>query len=218
MMVHAPDGAEVVLVDVGQIVLLENKVARVWDVSLAPGEVHPWHLHHNPYVVLSIEASPGRMDWLDGSPPRYLDEYPGGAVLRPTSPVHRLTNIGNGHYRNRLVELKELGELRRDGVAELDLGEGMRSFAEVSPGPAAPDGRVPVLPNRRASVWTVSVPPEGHWERAALDVPALIVPITGATEEPIRFIGTRESIRITNSNTSEQQYFVVTIDYLRSTS
>jgi hypothetical protein len=44
------------------------------------------------------------MDWLDGSEPRFLDEYVGGSVCRPVSPVHRLTNIGEAHYRNRLIE------------------------------------------------------------------------------------------------------------------
>jgi hypothetical protein len=60
--------------------------------------------------VLSIEGSQGRMDWLDGSEPRFISEHRGGSVYRPVSPVHRLTNIGTSRYRNRLVELKDLGE------------------------------------------------------------------------------------------------------------
>jgi quercetin dioxygenase-like cupin family protein len=108
--VFSPSGEEIVLVDVGQRVLHDDPVVRVWEVQLEPGETHPWHLHHNPYVVLSIDGSEGRMDWLDGSEPRFISEHRGGSVYRPVSPVHRLTNIGTSCYRNRLVELKDLGE------------------------------------------------------------------------------------------------------------
>ena len=108
--VVSPSGEEIVLVDVGQRVLYDDPVVRVWEVQLEPGETHPWHLHHNPYVVLSIDGSDGRMDWLDGREPRFLSEHRGGSVYRPVSPVHRLTNIGTSFYRNRLVELKDLGE------------------------------------------------------------------------------------------------------------
>ncbi|SEQ23421.1 hypothetical protein [Lentzea albida] len=108
--VLSPSGEEVVLVDVGQRVLHDDPVIRVWEVALEPGETHAWHLHHNPYVVLSVEGSEGRMDWLDGSEPRFVHEHRGGHVYRPVSPVHRLTNIGTTSYRNRLVELKDLGE------------------------------------------------------------------------------------------------------------
>ncbi|MFD4637490.1 hypothetical protein ACFWN2_09275 [Lentzea sp. NPDC058436] len=106
----SPSGEEVVLVDVGQRVLHDDPVIRVWEVALEPGETHSWHLHHNPYVVLSVEGSDGRMDWLDGSEPRLISEHRGGHVYRPVSPVHRLTNTGTTSYRNRLVELKDLGE------------------------------------------------------------------------------------------------------------
>ncbi|MCR3749086.1 hypothetical protein [Lentzea californiensis] len=108
--VISPSGEEIVLVDVGRRVLHDDPLVRVWEVTLEPGETHPWHLHHNPYVVLSIDGSEGRMDWLDGSEPRFISEHRGGFVYRPVSPVHRLTNIGTTFYRNRLVELKDLGE------------------------------------------------------------------------------------------------------------
>ncbi|MEU8820912.1 hypothetical protein [Actinoplanes sp. NPDC048796] len=123
--VHSPTGEQIVLADIGLAELFDNPVVRVWDVSLRPGETHPWHLHHNPYVVLSISGSECRMDWLDGSEPRFLNEYRGGSVYRPISPVHRLTNIGDRFYQNRLVELKQLGELRAEPYP---VGEGARSI------------------------------------------------------------------------------------------
>lgn len=170
--VFSPEGERIVLADVGQVVLLDNPVVRVWEVSLAPGEVQPWHLHHNPYVVLNVEASPGRMDWLDGSEPRYLDEYRGGAVLRPTSPVHRLTNIGGEHYRNRLIELKDLGE-HRGSEGPSDIGRGDRSVAGQRPGPAEVDGRKPVLLHTHVRVWDAE--PATRLELSQL--PHVLVPL-----------------------------------------
>jgi len=163
--VHSPAGERIVLDDVGQTVLLENAAVRVWDVSLLPGETHPWHLHHNPYVVLSLAGSKGRMDWLDGSEPRFLNEYRGGSVYRPLSPVHRLTNIGDRFYRNRLVELKDLGE---NLPSPADIGPGDRSIEGARPGPPESDGRLPVLRHRDVGVWTVAV---GADESRKLDLP-----------------------------------------------
>jgi hypothetical protein len=108
--VHSPSGDRIVLGEIGQRVLLDNDHVRVWEVTLKPGETQPWHLHHNPYLVLNLESSPCHMDWLNGDPPRQLLETPGGVVFRPTSPVHMLTNDGDRVYRNRIVELKDLGE------------------------------------------------------------------------------------------------------------
>lgn len=108
--VWAPDGTEVVLGEIGTRVLLTNERVRVWEVDLAGGEAQPWHLHHNPYVVLCLATSPCHMDWLDGSPARQLNETVGGSVYRPVSPVHMLTNDGDSRYLNRLIELLDLGE------------------------------------------------------------------------------------------------------------
>ncbi|SNY71299.1 hypothetical protein [Paractinoplanes atraurantiacus] len=143
--VHSPEGEEIVLADIGLVELFDNPVVRVWDVSLQPGETHPWHLHHNPYVVLSISGSECRMDWLDGAAPRFLNEFRGGSVYRPLSPVHRLTNIGDRFYQNRLVELKQLGELRAEPYP---VGGGARSV------PGSP------LEHDHVKVWTVRAPAE----------------------------------------------------------
>ncbi|MFC0542701.1 hypothetical protein [Kutzneria chonburiensis] len=117
--VYSPSGERIVLGEIGQTVLLDNPRVRVWEVVLAPGEVQPWHLHHNPYLVLNLASSPCHMDWLNGDPPRYLEETPGGVLFRPTSPVHMLTNDGEKTYRNRIVELKDLGE---EAVGDLVTG------------------------------------------------------------------------------------------------
>lgn len=107
--VTAPDGTQVVLGEIGQTVLLDTPQVRVWEVVLEPGESQPWHLHHHPYLVLNLQSSPCRMDWLDGDPSRHLEEVEGGVIYRPISPVHMLTNVGDRTYRNRIVELKYQG-------------------------------------------------------------------------------------------------------------
>ena len=108
------------------------------------------------------------MDWLDGSEPRFLNEYRGGSVYRPLSPVHRLTNIGDRFYRNRLVELKDLGE---NLPAPADIGPGDRSIEGQRPGPATDDGRLPVIRHPHVSVWTVAGGP-GQLDLA--DVPHVV--------------------------------------------
>lgn len=162
----SPTGEKIALVDIGHVVLHDDLLIRVWDVSLEPGATHSWHQHHNPYVVLSLSTSDGRMDWLDGSEPRFISEYRGGAVYRPVSPVHRLTNIGSTIYRNRLIEFKDLGEHLGE---PLDIGPGGRSIEGSPPAEPLPDGREPVLLHEHVSIWTVTV---GAGEERDLDLGA----------------------------------------------
>jgi hypothetical protein len=214
--VSSPSGEMIVLIDVGQRVLLDNPVVRVWDVALDPSEIQPWHLHHNPYVVLSLEASPGRMDWLDGSESRYLDEYVGGAVYRPTSPVHRLTNIGDAHYRNHLVEFKDLGEKRDHAV---DIGPGERSVPGARPpgGPEA-DGRERVIDAPHVRVWEVLVPAQGSTRLELTDLPHLTVPFVAPDLEKdpaagVAFHAAGE-VELFNPTDVAARYFVVELTYI----
>lgn len=215
--VVAPDGTEVTLVGVGTAVLLDTPRVRVWDVHLPAHGRHPWHLHRNPYVVLSIDGSSGRMDWLDGREPRHIVEYTGGAVLRPVSPVHRLTETGGKRYRNRLVELKELGE-NLPRVA--DIGEGGRSVEGVLPAglEPLPDGRHPVLADDVATVWTVTVPPGKERELDLADVPhvtALIdADLEGAALEASVAEHPGGPLTLQNPDDGPRTWFVVSLDHL----
>lgn len=216
--VLSPSGEKVVLVDVGQTVLLDTPAVRVWDVALAPGEVQPWHLHYNPYVVLSLEASPGRMDWLDGSEPRYLNEYRGGAVFRPTSPVHRLTNIGTTHYRNRLVEFKDLGENRGLDIPALDVGPGDRSISGERPGPRETDGREPVMVNGYTRVWDIEVPAGSTTSLPLPDLPHVIASLAAPalSDDPAGGVAFHPGgpYALHNESGTAAQYFVVELSYL----
>lgn len=212
-LVRAPDGTEVGLVDIGQRVLAQTHAARVWDVTLEPGELQPWHLHHNPYLVLSLEPSPGRMDWLDGSAPRYLEEYVGGAVYRPTSPVHRLTNIGTTSYRNRLVELTELGE---NSPVVVDIGPGARSVqGEAPPGPVLPDTRTPVLVHRHATIWTATVAPGATTTLELSALPHVLAALERSDDAAggVRIVD-GGPVQLSNPGPTPQTYFVVELSHL----
>jgi quercetin dioxygenase-like cupin family protein len=103
-------GEEVVLGDIGTEVVFENEHVRVWEVRLEPGGEQPWHLHHNPYLVIAIEGAENRMEFLDGDESRLMQETVGRVVYRDAGKVHNLRNEGETRYVNRLIELKDLGE------------------------------------------------------------------------------------------------------------
>ncbi|GAA1649616.1 cupin domain-containing protein [Georgenia ruanii] len=215
--VTAPDGTEITLVGVGTSVILDTPVVRVWDVVLPPGGTHPWHQHHNPYVVLSVAGSSGRMDWLDGTEPRHVSEYSGGAVFRPVSPIHRLTNTGGTRYRNRLLELKDLGENRAEGV--LDVGAGARSVEGAVPGlPRPADGRVPVIGTDYVRVWTATVPTRTRLALELDDVGHVVAELDADLEDDAlaASVAYHEggTCKLDNETDHDRTFFVVALDYL----
>lgn len=208
------DGTEVVLVDVGTDVLLDTDEVRVWQVALRAGGHHPWHQHHNPYVVFSIAGSTGRMDWLDGRPSRHIEEYPGGVVFRPVSPIHCLTNTSQGPYRSRLIELKSLGESRADGP--WDVGVGARS--EPREAELLGDGRTLVLETEHVSVWRVTLPGSTSRVLDLRDVSHVLarVVVDGEPEELLNSVSEHPGgpVTIENDGPDDASWFVLSLDYL----
>lgn len=212
---YSPNGERVVLDDVGLDVLLDNDAIRVWNVSLPADAVQSWHHHHNPYVVLSIDGSDGRVDTLDGSPPRFISEYRGGAIHRPVSPIHRLTNIGDRFYRCRLVELKDLGEYL---PAPFDIGDGARSVAGEPIGPPLDDGRHQVITHPHVSVWTLTLEP-GERRTLALNPVLHVVAAMDSTAIESDLSGGVRShdggpLTLTNDSAHQQSWFVTELTYL----
>jgi quercetin dioxygenase-like cupin family protein len=164
-----PDGEKVTLGEIGQTVLLDNERIRVWEVALEPGATQPWHLHHNPYLVVCLASSPCHMDWLSGDPARHIEETVGGVVYRPPSPVHMLTNDGDRDYRNRLVELKDLGE---EAVGDLSCG-GLHEIAAL---PGLPI----VFDEDKTRVYEVELEPGATLAVPPRRPPYLLVTISGA--------------------------------------
>lgn len=213
-LVRGPDGTDVELVDIGQRVLLEAPGVRVWSVDLGPGETQPWHLHYNPYLVLCLAASPGRMDWLDGSPPRFLDEYVGGAVYRPISPVHRLTNIGSGRYVNRLIEFCSLGE---DAADPPDIGSGARSVHGKHPPGREPDGRSPVLVHPHTRIWVVSVTAGKQMRLDLGGLPHVTVESDpDVSADGVLWHPVGGPVELANPGTEDRHFYVVELSHVRS--
>jgi quercetin dioxygenase-like cupin family protein len=112
------DGDVVELGEIGTAIVFENEHVRVWEVRLEPREVQDWHQHHHPYLIVGIEGAVNCMEFLDGSEPRRMHETPGRVVYRDAGTVHKLTNVGDTRYVNRIVELRYLGA---DGAHSIDI-------------------------------------------------------------------------------------------------
>jgi hypothetical protein len=210
--VLAPDGAEVLLGEIGTRVVLENSRVRVWEVALDPGEAQGWHLHHNPYVVLCLATSPCHMDWLDGSPARYLSETVGGSVYRPVSPVHMLTNDGDAPYRNRLIEVLDLGE---EASGEPQVRAAADSvFAELD----APAKLVLDETDVRVHHVTPDAGAAYTWNSGA--TPSIVVDLDLSTEplEGVRYLAPSETYVLPAKPTRTSGYNVVELLYFGGSS
>jgi quercetin dioxygenase-like cupin family protein len=55
-----------VLGPIGDKILFENEVVRVWSVTLDPGERQPWHQHRLPYLIVPLTEGRNEMTFDDG--------------------------------------------------------------------------------------------------------------------------------------------------------
>jgi len=93
---------------VGTSIVFENDLVRVWEVLLEPGEKQELHQHELPYVIVAIESGNNRITNVEGET-RDTEERPGHVVYQNPGQIHELHNIGTTRYRNRLIEIKQLG-------------------------------------------------------------------------------------------------------------
>src|SRR5687767_10698958 len=86
-------------------VKLDNKYARVLDVTVAPYDGTLYHIHENPYFWISIGPATLRGQTLGSSEISTID--PADAEVR-YSPVvtHRVGNIGSTPFRNITVQIQ----------------------------------------------------------------------------------------------------------------
>lgn len=100
-----PEGVE--LGPIGDEVIFENDVVRVWALHLPAGEIQDWHQHHLPYLVVPIVPSDQNvMVFADGRE-RETVETPGDALWREAGAPHKLENRGTIDYHNVLIEFKK---------------------------------------------------------------------------------------------------------------
>lgn len=101
--------------EVGTRLLFENEAIRVWDLSLAPGESLPKHVHRLPFCFIVTKgghlqhAEPGKPETArDVNYQDNLVVYSDPTTQEGGEAVHlRLTNIGDAPYQNYVIEFKQ---------------------------------------------------------------------------------------------------------------
>jgi len=98
----------ITLREVGHRIVLENEHVRIWEVLLAPGETHEFHIHYHPYIVISLGGGANEVETIFGD--KRATYEPSGATvfIDGMRPVHRLANKAKIPYLSRLVELKHV--------------------------------------------------------------------------------------------------------------
>lgn len=90
---------------VGQKIVVENELVRVWEVLLYPGEELPVHRHELPYLVVVLEGDKTALVNEDGTV-QTLEEPPGSYRYHDDGETQALRNVGASRYWSRIVELK----------------------------------------------------------------------------------------------------------------
>ena len=55
-----------VLGPIGDKIVFENELVRVWSVTLDPGQRQPWHQHLLPYLIVPLTQGRNEMTFDDG--------------------------------------------------------------------------------------------------------------------------------------------------------
>jgi hypothetical protein len=93
---------------VGTKLLLENELIRLWEVKLDPGESIDFHIHHHPYLVVSLGGGENEIEIITGEK-RMTNEPAGDFVfVNDMRAVHKLTNKSSVTYFSRLIEIKSV--------------------------------------------------------------------------------------------------------------
>lgn len=94
--------------DVGDQILFENELIRVWDIKLEPGQTLDFHIHYHPYLVVSLGGGSNEIETIFGQ--KISTEEPVGSFvfINEMRAVHRLTNRSNVNYLSRLIEMKSV--------------------------------------------------------------------------------------------------------------
>lgn len=101
--------------DIGNRVLFENDLVRVWELAVDPGKSKGWHRHDLPYVIVPITDGDIEIESADGHVIRPHD-VAGRVIWRDPGEIHDLRNRGTSIYRNVLVEIKpQAASQRSDG-------------------------------------------------------------------------------------------------------
>jgi quercetin dioxygenase-like cupin family protein len=90
---------------IGNTILFENHLVRIWALAVEPGKTKGWHRHGLPYVIVPMTDGKIEIESSDGRSVRIQDKA-GEPIWRDAGEVHDLRNLGETVYRNVLVEIK----------------------------------------------------------------------------------------------------------------
>ena len=94
---------------VGTKLLFENDRVRVWDLRLQPGQSTGLHRHESDYFYVVIGDGVLQGNYADGSNKPVQELSDGEVRFREIDgeDIHEAVNVGDGPWRNIVVELKE---------------------------------------------------------------------------------------------------------------
>ena len=91
---------------VGDRILFENEQIRMWEVRLEPGQTIPFHIHHHPYLIVSLGGGENEIETIFGKKIPTQEPLGSFVFIDEMRAVHRLTNKSNVTYLSRLIEIK----------------------------------------------------------------------------------------------------------------
>jgi quercetin dioxygenase-like cupin family protein len=98
----------ITLREIGDKVLFENELVRMWEVKLEPGKTLGFHIHYHPYMVVSLSGGTNEIETISGR--KITTEEPAGSFvfINEMREVHQLTNKSDVTYWSRLIEMKSV--------------------------------------------------------------------------------------------------------------
>jgi hypothetical protein len=105
---QAAAGRGIALGEIGQKILFENELVRVWEIRLEPGQTIDFHIHYHPYLVVSLGGGENEIETIFGKKISTQEPFGSFVFINEMREVHRLTNKSDVAYFSRLIEIKSV--------------------------------------------------------------------------------------------------------------
>jgi hypothetical protein len=104
----AASDRDITLGEIGQKILFENELVRVWEIRLEPGQTIDFHIHYHPYFVVSLGGGENEIETIFGKKISTQEPLGSFVFINEMREVHRLTNKSGVAYFSRLIEIKSV--------------------------------------------------------------------------------------------------------------